>query len=359
MAEKIIKIMLSGGGTSGPVVPLLAVAREFYNKYPKTIFIFVGTNFGPEKLLVEEAALDLPIKFITILSGKWRRYFSYRNFIDIFNVGGAFFQAFWLLHKERPNLVMSAGAFVSVPLVWVAKLMHIPVLIHQQDLRPGLANRLMAGAANLVTVTFPNSLKVYGTKAVLTGNPYFLPTLPSKEAVFKEYNLDLNRSLILIFGGGTGSLSINEAVEKNLDELLKITQIIHLSGEGKKVGESRPGYFTTEFLSYVKLLSVMLVSEIVVARPGLGTLTDLSALKKASILVPMPNSHQEDNAKACSDSGAAVYVEQKDLDSKLIRLVGDLLNSASRREELEIKMATIIKPGAASTIVDLSHSLIS
>ena len=100
-----------------------------------------------------------------------------------------------------------------MPLVWAARILRIPVLIHQQDLRPGLANRLMAWAASVITVTFENSLKVYGAKAVLTGNPYFLPALPNREALFKKYNFDLARPLILVFGGGTGSVSINEAVE--------------------------------------------------------------------------------------------------------------------------------------------------
>lgn len=358
MNPKNLKIMLSGGGTAGPVTPLLAIAREFYIKYPESIFVFVGTNQGPEKLLVEEASDNLPIKFISMLSGKWRRYTSFKNFTDLFKIVGAFFQAIWLLCKEKPVLVISVGAFVSVPLVWAAKLLQIPVLIHQQDLRPGLANRLMAGAASIITVAFPNSLEIYGKKAILTGNPYSILTLKSKAEVCKEYGLNIEKPLVLIFGGGTGSVSINEAVVNNLTELLKLTQVIHLSGEGKIISESQPGYFTTEFLSYGKILSVMFASDLVVARPGLGTLTDLSALKKASILVPMPNSQQEDNAQACADSGAAIYIEQKDLSNKLVRVVGDLLASNDRRLELQNKMAGIIKPGAASAIVDLSRSLI-
>ena len=358
MAIKIIKIILSGGGSGGPVTPLLAIAREFYSKYPEATFVFFGTHGGPEKALVEEAAINMPIKFIPMLSGKWRRYFSFKNFTDLFNIGGAFFQSIYLLKKEQPSLVMSVGAFVSVPLVWAAKFLGIPVLIHQQDLRPGLANRLMSGAASLITVTFPNSLAVYGQKAVLTGNPYSLPALASKAEVFKEYHFNLDRPLTLIYGGGTGSVSINNAVAKNLEDLLKITQVVHLTGDGKMSGISSPGYFTCEFLSYSKILSVMLACDLVVARPGLGTLTDLSALKKASILVPMPNSHQEDNAKACADEKAAVYIEQKDLEDKLVRWVGDLLVSPEKCEELQNNMATIIKPGAADTIVDLSYSLI-
>jgi UDP-N-acetylglucosamine--N-acetylmuramyl-(pentapeptide) pyrophosphoryl-undecaprenol N-acetylglucosamine transferase len=185
-----------------------------------------------------------------------------------------------------------------------------------------------------------------------------LPSLPNKENVFKKYNLDLVNPLTLIFGGGTGSISINEAVKNNLAELLEVTQIIHVSGVGKLIDESRPGYVSVEFLNHLDLISVMAVSDIIVARPGLGTLTELSALKKASILVPMPNSHQEDNASACADSGAAIYIEQKDLESKLVRVVTELLNSEDKRKTLETQMATIIKSGAADAIVDISYKLI-
>ena len=356
--DKNIKIVLSGGGTGGTVTPLLAIAREFYRKYHNTSFLFFGTHSGPEKMLAEEVAKDIPLTFVPMLSGKWRRYFSFKNFTDFFNIGGAFFQAIYLLKKEKPNLVISVGAFVSVPLVWAAKLLHIPVLIHQQDLRPGLANRLMASAASVITVTFPSSLEVYGSKAILTGNPYSLPSLPSKEVIFKKYNLDLTKPLILIFGGGTGSVSINEAVKNNLTELLAVTQVIHVFGAGKLIDESRQGYFCTEFLNNLDLISAMAVSDVILARPGLGTLTELSALKKASILVPMPNSHQEDNAQACANSGAAIYIEQKDLENKLVRVVTELLSSSDKRRALETKMASIIKSGAADAIVDISYKLI-
>lgn len=358
MATKHLKIILSGGGTGGTVTPLLAIAREFYRKYNNTSFVFLGTHTGPEKRLTEEAAQDLPLIFKPMLAGKLRRYFSWKNFLDFFNIGGAFFQSIYLLKKERPNLVISVGAFVSVPLVWAAKLLQIPVLIHQQDLRPGLANRLMAQAASVITVTFPNSLEVYGHKAVLTGNPYSLPSLPSREAIFKKYQLDSHLPLTLIFGGGTGSISINEAVKHNLIDLLPVTQIIHVSGSRKKIADSASGYFNIEFLDHLDLLSVMSASDIIVSRPGLGTLTELSALKKASILVPMPNSHQEDNAAACVASGAAIYIEQKNLKNKLVRTIAELLNNPQQRADLEANMATIIKAGAADAIVDLSYQLI-
>lgn len=350
--------MLSGGGSGGPVTPLLAVAREIYNRNHDVSFVFVGTHFGPEELLVAETSKIFSIKFIPILAGKFRRYFSWRNFTDFFNIGGAFFQCLIILKKEKPGLVMSAGAFVSVPLVFAAKLLHIPILIHQQDVRPGLANRLMAPFANKISVTFEESLKVYGPKAVLTGNPYSIPDLPSKEEIFKEYDLDLSRPLILIYGGGTGATALNEFVKSNLLELLKVTQIVHLSGKGKMIDLKKIGYCPLEFLANKKLLAVMSASDLVVSRAGLGSITDLSALHKPGILVPMPKTHQEDNALACQNKGAAIYLNQSDLNEKLIITISELLNSEAKRKLLAENISHLIKPGAAEAITSIALAFV-
>lgn len=355
---KALKIMLSGGGSGGPVTPLLAVARELYATRPDATFTFIGGHVGPEKSLVAEAAKTLPIIFVPILSGKFRRYFSWHNFTDLFNIGGAFFQSLYLLKKDKPDVVISAGAFTSVPLVWAAKLISIPVLIHQQDVRPGLANRLMAGAAKIVTVTFEESLKIYGTKAVLTGNPVIVPALMTRDDIFKSYNLDSKRPLVLIFGGGTGSEAINEAVSKNLDKLLELAQVIHVSGRGKSISSSKLGYYATEFLNHEQLISAMSASDIIVARAGLATITELSALKKPSILIPIPNSQQEDNAKVCQDRGSALIIDQSELNNKLTFEIRGLFASDSRRQALAEAMSKINKSGAAAKIVELVLSLV-
>ncbi len=358
MLDKKIKIILSGGGTGGSVTPLLAVAQEFYLEHPETNFVFLGTHFGPESKLVSEVSSKIPVEFKAMLSGKLRRYFSLKNFSDIFNIGGAFFQSIYLLKKEKPNLVISAGAFVSVPLVWAAKLLKIPVLIHQQDLRPGLANRLMAGAASKITVTFTESKKAYGEKAIVVGNPYFLPTLNNREIVLRDLGFNNLKPLILIYGGGTGAVALNEAVVNNLDSLLKIAQVVHLTGTGKKTQDSSDGYYAAEFLDHQKLLSVMAISDLVIARPGLGTLTELAALKKASILVPMPESHQEDNVLAAFELGATIYLKQNELDTSLAQRVKEVVSDEKLRNDLAAKMAEFIKPGAAKEIVSLCDSLI-
>ena len=151
------KIMLSGGGTGGSVTPLLSLAEELIKEDKDIDLSFVGAKNGPEKELIA-GFKGKEIRFLTLPSGKLRRYFSAANFFDIFKIIGAFFKSLAVLRQERPAIVISAGSFVSVPLVWAAACRRIPILIHQQDIRPGLANKLMAPFARVITVTFEKSL---------------------------------------------------------------------------------------------------------------------------------------------------------------------------------------------------------
>ena len=346
-------ILLTGGGTLGSVTPLLAVARELFLKQPDWQFYFVGTKSGPEKSLIIEAAKELPISFHVLPAGKWRRYFSFKNLSDLFVISFAFFRSFSLLRRLRPQVVFSAGAFVSVPLVWAARFLKIPILIHQQDLQAGLANKLMAKTARQITVAFSASLKDYGAQAVVVGNPYLVPTLEKKEIVLARYGLTSEKPLVLIFGGGTGAEALNEVVASKLPELLEQTQIIHLSGRGKMIDKKASGYCQQEFVSHQELWSLMAAADLVIARPGLGTLTELAALKKVSLLVPMPKTHQEVNAEAARSAGAALVLAQKELNNSLVPTVKRLLTQAEMRAALSREMAQLIKPGAAAAIAEI------
>jgi len=353
MATKQTTILFSGGGTGGSVTPLLAVAKELFRERPDWKFSFVGTKSGPEKSLVAEAAKELPIAFEILPAGKWRRYFSLKNISDIFIVIWAFVLSFSMLRRLQPAVVISAGSFVSVPLIWAARILRIPVLIHQQDLQAGLANKLMAPAARQITVTFAASLKDYGSRALLVGNPYVIPALEKKEIVLARYGLSFGRPLILVFGGGTGAAAINEAVVAKLPELLKQGQIIHLTGRGKTITQQAAGYYQQEFVSHQELLSLMAAADLVIARPGLGTLTELAALKKVSLLIPMPKTHQEANAEAARASGAALVLAQEELAILLVPTVERLLTNDETRTALSREMGQFIKPGAAVAIAEI------
>lgn len=363
------KIMLSGGGSGGPVTPLLEIAKELKRTKSNLDFVFVGTENGPEKKMLEDFA---SIPFISLPAGKYRRYFSFNNFFDIFNIILAFFKSFALLRRERPDIIISAGSFSSVPLVYASIFFRIPVLIHQQDVRAGLANKLMAPWAKVVTAVFEKTLADYGPKAILTGNPI---TVTNETEVFDENLSPLfsgELPLVLIMGGGTGAIAINNLVLEAKDELLKFCNVIHLRGKDRDMKnreedalnndtlvEKRGKYLSFDFLSHKRLIPVMKKATLVVSRCGLGVLTEISALSKASILIPMPKSHQEDNAQIFAKSEAALVIHQRSLDKELfISEIKRLLSDKDLLTSYGKKSYQVIKKGAAEKISSIVWEII-
>lgn len=352
------KIIFSGGGTAGSVTPLLAIFDELKSETDFD-FLWVGTKTGPEKEMVEKEG----IRFQAIQSGKLRRYFSWRNLVDVFKIKIAFWQAVYLVIKERPSLVMSAGSFVSVPIAWAAWLFRVPVLIHQQDVQAGLANKLMAPFASVVTVTFEKSKKDYGDKATWVGNPVRgvinEHRMTRREAV-QKLGFREDWPVVLIMGGGTGSLAINKLVEANVEKLAKFTQIIHISGGKKKIEAPEiPGVRFFKFLDTTGMLKAFTAADLVVSRCGLGTLTELSLLGKPAILVPMPNSHQEENARVFETQEAAVVLEQKTLnDKKFVVEIKDLLLDKELQEKLKKNIKEVIKAGGIKDLVKIIKKII-
>jgi UDP-N-acetylglucosamine--N-acetylmuramyl-(pentapeptide) pyrophosphoryl-undecaprenol N-acetylglucosamine transferase len=324
--------LLTGGGTAGSVTPLLAIAEILREHSAKLDFIWLGTATGPERQLVEEAGID----FKAISAGKLRRYWSWQNIIDIGRLVVGFFQASYYLNKFRPTVIVSAGSFVSVPIAWAAKLFGIPIIIEQLDYRPGLANRLMAPLAKKILVTFAKSGRDYGHKAIWLGAPI-------RPNILQPVNNDLTlpwfftgqRPIILIVGGGTGASGINDLVIQQLANLTKLADIIHLTGRGKVGSLPQEHYQPLDFLNQNEMIAAYQVADIVVARAGLGTLIELAALKKASLIIPMPDSHQLDNAQAIKQVDAAIVAQEKDLvDGQLTVQLKQLLADKQKQADL-------------------------
>ncbi|OIO05601.1 hypothetical protein AUJ26_02870 [Candidatus Falkowbacteria bacterium CG1_02_37_21] len=386
---KTKKIILSGGGSGGPVTPLLAVAEELLKNEdvsaPK--LIFVGTYDGPEREMVaffNKRLTDekLPgatsissqssdyLEFIPILSGKWRRYFSLFNFLDIFKIIAAYFQTLFLLLSERPDLIISAGGFVSVPLVWAAAGTKTKVLIHQQDVRPGLANKLMSPVARVISVTFEKSLLDYGHRAVWLGNPTIdlsgLEFIDSVAEIKNKYYITASRPLVLFIGGAGGSLFINNLVAEAAPELIKFCRVIHFTGHerlatdvlartaGSEITDDRSDYVVKEFVSHDELLALIAAADLVVSRAGLSALTELSALNKSAILIPMPGSHQEDNAAVFAKAQAAIVWKQNELSrEKLVPELKRILGDADWLTKSSNNISKIIKRGAAKSMAGI------
>jgi len=355
-------ILFSGGGTGGPVTPLLAVAAELLKENQNLNLIFIDTNSGPAKELTAKFT-EGKIKFIGLSSGKWRRYLSYKNILDIFKIISAFFKSLAILKREKPDLIISAGGFVSVPVVWAAACRKIPILIHQQDIRPGLANRLMAPFARVITVTFEKSLIDYGPRAVLTGNPLKDISGYSQKGIEtrKRYGFKIDQPLLMVIGGGTGAVAINNLIAQTLPDLLSISQIIHLTGRGKKsateIKDER--YQAFEFLDHNEVLSLMAAADLVISRCGFGVLTELSSLGKAAILIPMPRTHQEDNASLFKARDAGIVLDQTVLTpGKLKAEITRLVNDSKLRASLSRNIGKIMKPAGAENIAAIVWEMI-
>ncbi|MFA6428296.1 MAG: undecaprenyldiphospho-muramoylpentapeptide beta-N-acetylglucosaminyltransferase [Candidatus Buchananbacteria bacterium] len=351
-----MKIILTGGGTMGSVSPLLALYEEIKNLDLATEFLFIGTKTGPEKAVVEK----YQIEFKAIWSGKLRRYLDWHNLVDPFLILVGLGQALKIIWQFRATVVVSAGSFVSVPVVIAAFLLRKKILIHQQDLRPGLANKICAPLADKITVTFPDSLKYYpAAKTECLGNPARQEILNcTKQRGLDFFQLSPDLPTLLVLGGGTGAQFINEVLVKALPELLQFCQIIHSSGRGKTIeGIEHSQYHNFEFLS-TEMPEALAAADVVVSRAGLGTMTELSVLGKPTILIPIADSHQEDNALYYQKHNAALVIMQQFLtDQLLVKLVKELLRDPAALQNYSRNIKKMISPLAGQKIAKIIVSL--
>jgi UDP-N-acetylmuramate--alanine ligase len=347
-----MKIIFSGGGTGGSVSPLLAIAQELRKRGVKEDFIFLGTKYGPEKKLVQ----NNNIKFQVISAGKLRRYFDIKNFTDLFRIIKGFFQSLRIINRFKPDIILSAGSFVSVPVVWAAWFLGFPSIIHQQDVRVGLANKLMAPFAKIITVAFEKSQKDFSTKkTVLTGNPVRPEiTSGSSEKARRVFNLKNDLKTILVLGGGTGSLRINQIISSASLKLVNGAQIIHLTGVGRGTFTiHHENYHSFNFLT-AEIADALAIADIVISRAGLSTLTELAILKKPSIIIPIPGSHQEDNAQIFAQEKAAIVIPEDKLSTELlVEKINYLLDNPEWQKKLSLRIKEMAKPEALERITEI------
>lgn len=357
-----MRIFLVGGGTGGPTAPLIAVARQIRKREPETEFFFVGSGSVSERKLLSDSGF--PIKILSVPAGKWRRYFSLWNLVDIFKFFFGFIRALFLIKRVRPDLVFGAGSFVQVPVAWAAFFCHVPVVVHQQDVRLLLATRLAAPVAKAVTATFDFAAldlaafsgmfkKIPKSKVVTTGNPIRLDVLSGTRAEAERiFKLNSNFPTVLALGGATGSVRMNEVVRKSLPELLKYVQLIHVTGPDKAGTVVSPHYHAYEFLGAEELRHAYAAADLVVGRAGMSTISELSALGKPAILVPLPDSAQEDNARLLAFFKSAVVVFQEFFDAELlVRLVRKMLWSADLPASLSRNIKKLMPHDAAERVV--------
>jgi UDP-N-acetylglucosamine--N-acetylmuramyl-(pentapeptide) pyrophosphoryl-undecaprenol N-acetylglucosamine transferase len=319
-------LLLTGGGTLGPVTPLLAVGSEWRKRAPEAKISWIGTPHGPERPLVEAARYD----FHALRAPKFdrTRVWTLPFVLPMFLI--SCIQAFRLLKKIEPGAVVSAGAYVSVPVAFMAKLLGIPVWIHQLDVEPGMANKLMAPCAKKITVTWSESASAFSAKKteVVGAMARKMVKLGEPKLARDRYAFDEHKKTLLIIGGGTGAASLNDIFAVIGKELEKKMNVLHLTGKGKALAtldEIGGTYIPLEFLQE-GMADAYAAADMVVARAGMGTIAELSALGKPTILIPILKSHQEKNAKALKEREAAeviTYLTPQTLLQAIEKLAGD------------------------------------
>lgn len=352
------KVLLTGGGTAGHVTPNLALVPKL--KESGFSISYVGSYHGIEKELVEKAG----IPYQGISSGKLRRYFDIKNFTDPFRVIKGFSEASTLIKKQRPDAVFSKGGFVAVPVVLAAKKHKIPVIIHESDMTPGLANKLCMKAASKICCNFPETLQYLPKdKAVLTGCPIRAELLSGNRlAGLRLSGLSPDKPVLLIIGGSLGSVKVNTAVRQILPQLLKEFQIVHLCGKGN-LDESltnTAGYVQYEYVGE-PLKDLFAIADIVISRAGANAICELLALKKPALLIPLSaqasRGDQILNAKSFAKQGFAKLLEEEELtDERLLEQIKELYqNRTSYIEAMEKSRQS----SAVDMIVDLLTNLVS
>lgn len=346
-------IVFTGGGTAGHVTPNLALISAM--KPDGWHMHYIGSQAGIEKAMIE----PLCISFHAIASGKLRRYFSLQNFLDPFKIIIGIIQSFFLFRKIKPQVVFSKGGFVAFPVVVGAWLHRIPVIAHESDISPGLANRLSFPFVTKICLTFDAAQKHFKNqqKTLVTGTPIREQLfLGSKARGLALCGFNEDKPCLLVIGGSLGAGSINQSIRSALDTLRQQYQVIHLCGKGKRDESlaNMAGYCQFEYANE-ELADLLACASVVVSRSGANSLYELLALGKPHVLIPLSakvsRGDQVQNARYMQQLGISVVIQDEQLTPKT--LLTALQEVVVRKQEIEQKINELHIKSATDKIVTL------
>ena len=372
-ASRPLTVVLAGGGTGGHTAAGLALARALRARLGEDVRLaWIGSQTGIEAQWVPAAG----IPYDAIPTGKLRRQLAWRNVTDLtIRVPAGFARALALLGRLEPDVVVATGGFVAVPTAVAAAVRRRPLLVHEQVVVPGLANRFIGRLADRVAVTFAASASAFPPgKVVVTGNP-IRPELLSgrRERAFERFGLDPAAPLTYVTGGALGAHRVNRVVGAALPLLLALTQLVHqcgdnvygdlawLRGEAERLPAALGARYRVLALVGEELGDLYAAASLVVGRAGAGTVAELAALGLPAILVPLPGARGDEqtaNARVLADAGAAVLLPERELTPE--RLVGEvraLLAEPVRLRAMSERARRLATPDAAGRLVDLVLAL--
>ena len=352
-----LKIVFAGGGTGGHIYPGIAVADSLKalaeSKGLSVEIYWIGNGSGMDRDIVEKNLVSAGgsiTEFLGIPCGKLRRYFSLRNFVDIFKIAGGFFKSLSLLKKIKPDVLFSKGGFVSVPPCRAAKMLHIPYYTHECDFTPGLATKLNSGGAKNIFVSYEESSKYLkgknASKCVVTGNPVrpvFYQDNRDAGLEFLGVPKDHEKPILLVLGGSSGALQINNLVVQNITWLKERFIVVHQTGKAFAhdnpllMASRNDSYKPYDFI-YSEMPSVIQASDVVLSRAGANSIWECAVCSKPMVLGPLCGSgtrgDQVDNARFIQQNGAAMALIGKDADSDHLKEALESLLSKEKRDSL-------------------------
>jgi len=314
------RIVLTGGGTAGHVTPNIALIPELLKE--GWDIHYIGTKNGIERGLI---AREKFVTYHSIQSGKLRRYMDIKNFTDPFKVIYGVGQAANLIKKLKPQVIFSKGGFVSVPVVIGGWVNRVPIVIHESDITPGLANRICYPFAKKVCTTFPETAKdLKGDKWVHTGTPIRKELLNGNPEVGRKLcGFTSNRPVLMVMGGSLGAVAINNHIRKVLKTLLNRFQVVHICGRNNidPSLEGIPGYKQFEYVNE-ELSHIMAMADVIVSRAGANSIYEFLALRKPNLLIPLPLSASRGdqilNAQSFERQGYSKMIKQEDLNEDVL-----------------------------------------
>jgi UDP-N-acetylglucosamine--N-acetylmuramyl-(pentapeptide) pyrophosphoryl-undecaprenol N-acetylglucosamine transferase len=358
-----MRVLIAGGGTGGHLYPALAIAKEIKKNNPQADIHFVGTRLGLETQIVPREGFSL--HFVSV--GRLNQVSLKEKIKTVIKLPLAFFQALFLILKLRPQAILGVGGYASGPALFVGALFGYKTIIWEPNAFPGLANRILSKWVDVACVVFETAAQHLKAKKILrVAMPVRQEIESMKERVPRSANFR-----ILVFGGSQGSRAINDAVIDLLRQggaWLKTTEFVHQTGtnefnrvsnEYAKLAVSSERVATHEFLH--DMPERYRWADLVISRSGTGTLSELSAAGKASILIPLPTAaddHQRKNAEVMVQAGAAKMILQKDLSTeKLRQMILDCQNNPIELSQLEQNAKKFHEPRAAAKMAQIIESL--
>jgi len=350
------KILFTGGGTAGHVTPNIALFPHFKDDFD---IIYLGSKNGIEKSLVNESK----IKYYEISTGKFRRYFSIQNFTDPFKVIKGFIEANNIIKKEKPDIVFSKGGFVSVPVVIAAYFNKIPVVLHESDITPGLANKICIQFCKKVCVTFEECYNKIGSKkAVLTGSPIRDELKNGSRLLGEEFcGFKHKKPTLLLMGGSQGSVKLNSILRESLEEILNKFNVVHLCGKNNldKELNNMQGYRQYEYLKG-ELPNIMALADIIVSRAGSNSIFEILALNKPNLLIPLSKKASRGdqilNARSFEKKGYSAVLLEEDLTVE--RFISSVNETYNNRDFYIKNMNSASNSEGVKKILDVINSIL-